>query len=530
MESATAFYSGTEVIQRSISVDDTLTIKAGNVHSVYEISQCLQFINSNEFKKVALQFPDELLGDSGAVIKALEEGTTTKIFVLADTSYGSCCVDEIASQHANADCIIHYGSACLSPTSRLPVLYVFGQQPVDVAHCYDQITKCSQDSEEPVLLMYDVVYAHAIDELERLLHSTHPGVIVSKVNASPSTSSNSYRASDAVKPTALDDEHTSKDLSQDKDNSSSLLSKDNITDSSLSVDNTATNSASSQCHFGRTFTLADNCTIDDYAVFYIGSEGRTLTNLMMTFNKCPFYTYDPRTQIYRRETLNVNRALMKRYYLVEKGKDANVVGIVVGTLGVRDYLAVIAHLKEIIKKAGKKSYTFLVGKLNVAKLANFMEVDVFVLVSCPENSLLDNQEFYKPVLTPFEMELACNRAREWTGDYVTDFRQILPGASKHVPLPADNTPSETDVSLITGNLRTLGTDDDTESSVGDAKAVVARDNMAITTHSSAGEYLAGRSWRGLEQDLGNTPVTKAVEGMKGIAAGYANETDEGTQV
>ncbi len=118
---------------------------------------------------------------------------------------------------------------------------------------------------------------------------------------------------------------------------------------------------------------------------------------------------------------------MKRYYLVEKAKDANVVGIVVGTLGVTDYMTIIAHLKEIIKKVGKKSYTLVVGKLNVAKLANFMEVDVFVLVACPENSLLDNQEFYKPVLTPFEMELACNRARDWTGDYVTDFRQILPG-------------------------------------------------------------------------------------------------------
>ena len=162
----------------------------------------------------------------------------------------------------------------------------------------------------------------------------------------------------------------------------------------------------------------------------MGKEGRTLTNLMMTFNKCPFYTYNPQNQVCRKETLNVNRALMKRYYLVEKAKDAGVVGIVAGTLGVTEYLAIIAHLKDIIKKAGKKSYTFVVGKLNVAKLANFMEVDVFVLVSCPENSLLDSQEFYKPVLTPFEMELACNRAREWTGDYVTDFRHLLPGESR----------------------------------------------------------------------------------------------------
>lgn len=31
------------------------------------------------------------------------------------------------------------------------------------------------------------------------------------------------------------------------------------------------------------------------------------------------------------------------------------------------------------------------GKLNAAKMANFMEVDIYVLVACPESSLLDNQ-------------------------------------------------------------------------------------------------------------------------------------------
>jgi len=42
-------------------------------------------------------------------------GDDIKFYILADTSYGSCCVDEIAAEHADADCIIHYGRACLSP-------------------------------------------------------------------------------------------------------------------------------------------------------------------------------------------------------------------------------------------------------------------------------------------------------------------------------------------------------------------------------------------------------------------------------
>lgn len=38
-----------------------------------------------------------------------------RLFIMADTTYGSCCVDEVGAAHANADCVIHYGHTCLSP-------------------------------------------------------------------------------------------------------------------------------------------------------------------------------------------------------------------------------------------------------------------------------------------------------------------------------------------------------------------------------------------------------------------------------
>jgi len=34
-----------------------------------------------------------------------------------------------------------------------------------------------------------------------------------------------------------------------------------------------------------------------------------------------------------------------------------------------------------------------------------------------------------------------------------------------------------------------------------------------------------RSWQGLEQNLGETPVSKAVEGQRGIAMGYSGEPE-----
>lgn len=43
------------------------------------------------------------------------------MFVMADTTFGSCCVDEVAASHVDADCVVHYGHTCLSPS----VLFLF---------------------------------------------------------------------------------------------------------------------------------------------------------------------------------------------------------------------------------------------------------------------------------------------------------------------------------------------------------------------------------------------------------------------
>ena len=73
------------------------------------------------YKKVSLQFPDEILFLSSTITKVLKSKIDEKVpennihlYVLADTSYGSCCVDEVAAEHVDSNLIIHYGHTCLS--------------------------------------------------------------------------------------------------------------------------------------------------------------------------------------------------------------------------------------------------------------------------------------------------------------------------------------------------------------------------------------------------------------------------------
>ncbi|NXI39873.1 DPH2 synthase, partial [Galbula dea] len=471
---ATVFSSDGEAVLRR-ELGPVAAAPRGDLDDFYEMGRAAAFIQGGGFSKVALQFPDELLADAAAVSARMEAVTGAEMYVLGDTTYGSCCVDEVAAEHAGAEAVLHYGPACLSPCRKLPVLHIFGQQPLDVRHCAEAFRELYPDRQSRVVVLSDVVYVHAMGELEQQLHPEYPNIVFSKVVCG-----------DPPGPTPA------KEVRQ----------------------------------FGRQFPVDAPGGLQDCAMFYVGAEGLALTSFMLTWNCCPFSSFNPTTGCGRRETFNVNRALMRRLYLVERARDANVVGILVGTLGVVGYLAVLQHLRELLHQAGKRSYTLAVGKPNPAKLANFLEVDIFVLVACAQNSLLDSSNFYRPIVTPYELELACNPAREWTGNYLTDFRDLLPGACAHIALPPAVPVAEAvpDISMITGEMRAVHLCDSPASQLLPSTAIACRDQtQALAEISPAASFLESRSWRGLEQKLGQTPVSKAVPGRRGIAIAYEDE-------
>ncbi|GFQ92906.1 2-(3-amino-3-carboxypropyl)histidine synthase subunit 2 [Trichonephila clavata] len=466
-----------EIIARKVvSVENEKRDKSISVQSMYEIDRCAEWIKSHNFSKVALQFPDNLLSDAMAVALKLGEIISGQVFVLGDTSFGSCCVDEIAAEHVSADAIIHFGHSCLSPTKRLPVLYIFGKQVFDIQDATDYFKKFFFNVKSHVILIYEVMYSYAIDSFVEKLKA-YENLIVSQLEI-PGEDIKCFNTTENFKPVTINH---------------------------------------------RYFLIPAESTLNDYKVFYIGSRSITLTNFMLSLNNSLFYSYNPVQKLARVETLDVNKHLKRRYYYIEKAKDANIIGILVGTIGVSKYMTIIKHLKELIKQAGKKSYTLVIGKLNNEKLANFPEIEVFVNVACIESSLVESREFFQSIITPYELEIALNQAREWTGDYIADFSELLPGAASYVPL-IQNTEIETDVSLVTGKIRHVGllTTNDMEE---DSNSLISRDEMTISNlHSkAAGEFLAQRSWQGLEQRLGETPISEVEQGQKGIASKYEDE-------
>lgn len=215
--------------------------------------------------------------------------------------------------------------------------------------------------------------------------------------------------------------------------------------------------------------------------------------------------------------------MRRRNFYIEKCKDARTLGIVVGTLTAKGYLDLVKHIQALARHRNIRTYLISVGKVNPAKLANFMEIDCFVLIGCPENNLFTSRDFYKPLLSVYEVEMALNVA--WTGElapnYSMDFRDILPAGRLHreyVGLPV----VENDVSLTSGKIR-FGQDAAAEERRPDADgglALVSRKNHQLMS-VDGGNALHDRSWVGLDPQLGKTEAAVIETGRSGLAIKYS---------
>ena len=189
------------------SYDPQRTVSDDELSLTYDIERTLKEIRQARYKRVALQFPDEMLPDAPRVFQLLSRGLTPQVtatatasngtsnghangsdetglaqsvaglqveetteqpprlFILGDTSYGACCVDEVAAEHVDADVVVHYGRACLSPTARLPVIYVFTHKALPVDPVVRAFKSTYPDPSAKVILAADVTYADHVPTL-----------------------------------------------------------------------------------------------------------------------------------------------------------------------------------------------------------------------------------------------------------------------------------------------------------------------------------------------------------------------------
>ena len=523
-------------------------VSDGDIYTRYEIQRTLEEIRNHSWRKVALQFPDEMLVDSARVFQLLargirefppggeeshderektitpreqlsdsasqleldDAGISVKLTILADTSYGSCCVDEIAAEHVEADAVVHYGRACLSPTARLPVIHVFTRQSLDCEQVVKSFKDAFSDKRMKIVLTADMAYAHHVEVIhQEIFKDGYEGVFAAEIIHNPASPIPNRTVPQEVR------ENPEK--------------------------------------------------IKDWRLFHI-SEPPTSLLLTLASRLAEIRIYPTASKTHNQSmmmSLAVNNPLLlrRRYALVTSLATVSIWGILINTLSVKNYLHILEVVKSQIATAGKKSYMFVVGKLNAAKLANFSEIGGWVVIGCWESSLVESKDFYKPVVTPFELELALRRDedRVWNGDWSADFQRILNDAhsakvdrASEKPLDESNVldddyDSEQESAPPEFDLRTGRYVSQTRPMQAASKVTIESSRSNDSPHSSAltrrahGDVVAvngvaspaaqflqsRRTWQGLGSDFEigyeqeDVEGSNIQEGRSGIARGYA---------
>lgn len=403
-----------------IDVSSLPRLSDEQVHVTYEIARTIREIRDSRWQRIALQFPDEMLVDAPRVYEGLKRGLRRArdeakqqsrsqlqsqdleqslealtvveepkeradkdqeeiVFILGDTSYGSCCVDEVAAEHVDADVVIHYGRSCLSPTSRLPVIYVFTTRSLDGEKVLQTFKQTYPDRVKRIMLMADIPYSHHVHTLAEALRADgYSNIFATQIQHNPSSA---------------------------------------IPNRTVPAD-----------------VRANLSKLREYDIFHISQP---LTSLLLTLSSRAGAIHIYPTSSVPADPIAVSASsaatLRRRYALLTSLSTCSIFGILINTLSVKNYLHIVEHVKDLIATAGKKSYTFVVGKINAAKVANFSEIGGWVIIGCWESSLVESRDFYRPIITPFELSLALksDSERMWTGEWTGDFEAVLKNKPTH---------------------------------------------------------------------------------------------------
>ncbi|KFY17035.1 hypothetical protein V491_05142 [Pseudogymnoascus sp. VKM F-3775] len=513
-----------------------------DVRHVYEIDRTAREIRTGGWRRVALQFPDGMLNDAPRVFQFLQQAlkdlpsksaeanavvedvakvvqeldiakqnitkqqSEDRLFILADTSYGACCVDEIAAEHVDADVVIHYGRSCLSPTARLPVVYVFTTHTLPIDPVIEAFQQIYTEKDTEVILMADITYSdHIPTILERVTSLGYNKVFAPSIIHDPA----SPLPNRTVPPAVESGENK----------------------------------------------------LQDYSLFHVSEPPPSLL-LTLSSRLKSMYIYPTDAAKPQALEAQTSRLLMRRYATLTSLNTCSIFGILINTLSVKNYMPTVDAIKAQIAAAGKKSYTFVVGKVNAAKVANFSEIGGWVVIGCWESSLIESTEFFRPIITPFELGLALmsDEERVWTGEWNGDFsdiinkplvpRTVIKNAEEDSDGHDEGSDDEEDSAPPEFDLRTgryishsrpmrhpkttqsasNDTPDETRATASSALMKRANGDLAMIngTASPGAEYLRSqRTWKGLGSDFevvydndDGQLGAQVEQGRGGVARGY----------
>lgn len=316
----------------------------------FEIPKTIWRIKQTNAKLVALQMPEGLLLYSTTIADIVRDFTEADVVIMGDVTYGACCIDDFTAKALGVDLLVHYGHSCLIPidqTSGIKVLYIFVDIKIDLLHFIETI-KLNFPVKNHLAFVSTIQFVVSLQAAANELRQAGYEVTIPQ---------------------------------------SKPLSPGEI--------------------LGCTAPVVE----DVDTIIYLGDGRFHLEAAMIANPNLKAYRYDPYDKKFTEEFYDHDVMRATRKEMIEKAKNANTFGVILGTLGRQGNPKVLTHILDRLKELNKDSIIILLSEIFPDKLKLFDDIDAFVQIACPRLSIDWGRAFEKPLLTPYELAVALGDSK-----------------------------------------------------------------------------------------------------------------------
>nr|XP_012235566.1 PREDICTED: diphthamide biosynthesis protein 1 [Linepithema humile] len=327
----------------------------------FEIHKTIWRIREAKAKRVVLQMPEGLLMYATTIADIIEDFTEAETVIMADVTYGACCIDDYTARALDADFLIHYGHSCLIPVDQtvgIKVLYVFVTIRIDISHCVECL-RVTLPVTAKLALCGTIQFVTTIQDVASKLRKE--GYEVSVPQSKP-------------------------------------LSPGEILGCTAPQ-----------------IRCADT-------IVYIGDGRFHLEGTMIANPRLKAFKYDPYAKKLTEEFYDYKTMLKTRHEAIQQAMKTDKYAFILGTLGRQGSPNVLRTLRNGMEALGKDAVVILLSEIFPDKIKLFKGVDAFIQIACPRLSIDWGLAFGKPFLTPQEGAVALSMTKlNENQDYPMDF-------------------------------------------------------------------------------------------------------------
>ena len=359
----------------------------------FQLTELMERIQANDNRLIALQVPEGLKMQALEMMDSIETETSAKVILAADPCYGACDLVHDKMQMMGVELVAHMGHSQMNIDSGMPTQFI------DVTYDGDPELK-------PVLAYLE---AHRAMARERMHNQPAPEAL-SEEDAQD-------RFMDAVGRLApltgtklglvgsIQHLHLLPDF-HDRLEEAGFEVEIPIGGARLSFPGQVLG-----CNYS-----GDDDSIGHY--LFLGSGDFHPIGLVLHTGK-PLAMLDPYTGDAEEMSLErIERMLRQRFGLIMASGEAQRFGILIGEKPGQMRRSLALRMKRLLEKHGKKGYLLALEHVG-PDLIDFYPVDAFVNTACPRIAIDDAVRYQKPLITPFELEVALGE-KKWETGYQFD--------------------------------------------------------------------------------------------------------------